>query len=226
MAKRKAPTDLDDVTPAKVTTTGPPDLDRQDSREPTALGSAAQSPDDNAVRTLHQSRVWAFAAVKSGVQLWHGLCLRFVRECFNVDSLYPDAKTAWLEARRKHYTTTAADVPNGKATFWQVGDHWHVAYSIGRGRVISTDTDIEAPGSANVVLITAISSAWGARLLGYVDDLNGEAPVPAPKPRPRLSNREWRIRHVRQAITHARSSGQLQRAARLRDWLTDLRRRG
>ncbi len=210
------------VEPSPVTTDGPaaPADGLQDRLDGDAIAKLA----DTAIRTRHQAHVWAFGQVRAGLPIYHELCLMFTRLCPNVGPLYPDARTARLEAVHFHRESDPDKVPNGKPVhFATSSDHDHVAWAIGNGKCVSSDTDRERPGTVNVVRIQAICDAWGAKLLGWADDINGED-VPAPRPRPRVSDRAWRIRMLRSAIQRARSAGQLHRVARLRKWLRALRK--
>lgn len=212
-----------DVESSEVTTTGPSaDADGRQDRPDVAgdLGKLAIGE----IRTRHQAHVWAFDQVKAGLAIYHNLCLMFTRLCPNADALYPDARTAWREAEHKHHTSDPDAVPNGKPVhFATSSEHDHVAWAIGNGRCVSSDTDASRPGTVNVVRIQAICDAWSATLLGWADDINGEL-VPAPKPRPRVSDRAWRVRHLVAAIKRAQSEGQSRRVARLRRWLRAIRR--
>ena len=151
----------------------------------------------------------------------------FVRSCFNVAPLYPDAITAWEQADNARHRVSDPDaIPRGYATFFRGGEHGHVCLSLGRGLCLTNDTGV--PGTINVARLADISSAWGYQLLGYTTEVNGEeAPRPKPaKPRkPRQTAHQWRVAELRRAIVRARANGHARRARRLRDWLADLRKR-
>lgn len=225
-----------ELEPVDVTLPPPDDELDQDVQDPEAaadrdgvgpatvaslveLGKAS----DDLVRTARGAIEWARDQVQNGAAVFLGMCLMFVRMCFNVGPLYPDAKTAWLEADRKTRCTPAA-APRGRAGFFRGGEHWHVVLTLGNGRCISTD--VKRKGRADVCLIAAIEDAWGYEFLGVTGDLNGEAPVPRTRPsKPRLTDRQWRIRHLRRAALRARSQGDTERLRRLRRWLDALRAR-
>lgn len=184
---------------------------------------AKVTPADDLVRTARGAIEWARDQVQAHVAIYHGLCLMFVRLCFNVGPTFPDAITAWQQATTRR-PCKPDQARRGHAGFFQGGDHGHVVLCLGNGRCISTD--VRKPGQASVCLISAIEQAWGYRFLGDVSDLNGERPVPRVKAsRPRLSNRAWRLRELRRAISHARAAGNAARARRLREWLTDVQGR-
>lgn len=193
------------------------------SQDQLDVAGKARGVVDDRVRTKHQARLFAFAAVRSGRRDWPGLCLQFVRTCFGVDPLYPDAITAWRErAGGFSINVEAHQVPNAKPVYFGGSEHGHVAFSIGDGRCISTDIDPDEPGAANVCRIDAICSAWGMTLLGWADDINGED-VPAPRPRRRrVPDRLWRRKMLRRAIVNSRRAGNHVRTARLRRWLDSL----
>ncbi len=185
---------------------------------------AKVTPADDLVRTARGAIEWARGQVKDRVAIYHGLCLMFVRLCFNVGPTFPDAITAWEQAATRHPCKPDA-ARRGHAGFFRGGDHGHVVLCLGNGRCISTD--VRKPGQASVCMIEDIEQAWGYRFLGFTSDLNGERPVPRQdKPsRPRVSTRAWRLRELRRAMSHARAAGNAARARRLRDWLSDLQRR-
>lgn len=175
------------------------------------------------VRTARGAIEWARDVSQRNVAIFAGLCLMFVRSCFNVAPLYPDAWTAWMEADRKN-RCTPADAPRGRAGFFRGGEHGHVVLTLGRGLCYSSD--VKRKGMVDVCRIADIEKAWGYTFVGTTGDLNGENPVPRPRAsRRRLSDRAWRIRHVRRALLRARSEGDTQRARRLRRWLDALRTR-
>lgn len=202
--------------PRRVTTTGPTPTATGDQDHVDALSFVIDPVDDGNVRTKRQAIEWGRAVMLDGVALYAGLCLRFVRLCFNVGALWPDAITAWVESPGKH-PSTPAKAPRGHAGFFSGGDHGHVVLLLGNGRCLTNDTG--APGTINVALITDIEKAWGYPFLGYTDELNGEAPVPAPRPTPRRDRRKWRIDLLKRALKNARAAGHTKRAKRLREWI-------
>lgn len=180
------------------------------------------TPTDELVRTIRGAITWGREQMTKGTAIWTGLCLMFVRMCFNVDPLFPDAITAWEQSSRKH-PCTPAQARRGHGGFFRGGDHGHAVLCLGNGRCLSTD--IRRKGMVDVVMIADIERAWGYKFLGDVDELNGEiAPRRVPQRR-RLSDRAWRIRQLRRAVVTARANGNPARAKRLREWLDDLRRR-
>lgn len=219
---------LDDLEPVDVTTDGPAitgngDQDLTDIADGDAK-LAFGLTDNGKVRTKRQAIEWALDQVKRQLAIYAGLCLMFVRLCFNVDPLNPDAKSAWMECppgRRHPFDGNYAAVPAGKAFFYRVGEHWHVVITLPKGRCVSSD--VVRYGYVNIVRLEAIADAWAAEPLGYVDELNGEYPVPAPRPRHRVTTRQFRIRFLRAAIARARAAGDHSRAARLHRWLNQVR---
>jgi hypothetical protein len=202
-------------------------VDPEVAQEIASLAAEVDADDETAksdgVRTRRQATRHALAAVRSGLAIWYGLCLFFVRDVpFNVDRLYPDARTAWREAERRHRFDGDYDaVPGGKPFFYRIGIHDHVVYTLGRGKCVSTD--VVEHGKPDVVMLAAIAEKWRARPLGHTDDLNGED-VPAPRPRRRRVTRAFKVKTLRFAIVRARAAGEYGRVGRLRHWLAQVRK--
>lgn len=196
--------------------------DQDTLADPPALSAELARVAGDDVRTVAGACRWAWSQVKANVDDYFGLCLMFVRMCLGVDPLYPDAITAWREADRKVREDRPHEIPRGYATFYRGGEHGHVVLSLGDGYCISTD--IRDRGQANKCKLSAITEAWGYELLGYVKDLNGEV-APRETNRRKVSTRDWRIRRLRAAVTHARNAGNMANAERLAVWLRELRDR-
>lgn len=104
---------------------------------------------------------------------WTGYCLVFVRSCFAVGAVWPDAATAWAKAVHKHPVAKGADVPRGVPVFWTGGSagHGHIALSRGDGTCWTTDFVRE--GKVDVAKIDDITRGWGLTLVGWTEDVNG-----------------------------------------------------
>jgi hypothetical protein len=206
-------------------------LDDDELRDVDGIGEAtfakftATKAGDDLVRTVRGAIEWARDQVRDGAAVWRGLCLMFVRMCFNVAPLYPDAITAWNESPGKRRCSTG-EARRGHAGFFRGGDHGHVVLCLGRGLCISTD--IKRSGLPDVCRLDDIVHAWGYDFLGDVTNLNGErAPRPT-KPtarKPELTTTAFRLRVLRKAIVRARENGNHARARRLRDWREAILRR-
>lgn len=148
------------------------------------------------MRTGNAACRWAREQVDHPLKDWTRLCLQFVRMAFDLPAVYPDAGTAWDRARYKHRTTDANTIPRGVPVFWETpGVADHVALSLGGGLCLSND--VRRPGRIDVVRIDAIREAWGAQLLGWTEDLNGQRVwqnKPAPPPAPPGPNNVTRAR--------------------------------
>jgi endonuclease/exonuclease/phosphatase family metal-dependent hydrolase len=120
-----------------------------------------------------------------------GWCLREVRQLYGVPALYPDAASAWKNAKKKHRTERTKDIPRGVPIFWTGGSsgHGHIAISAGDGDCYTTD--LPESGRWGWVRIDDITRAWRLDFVGWTEDLNGHtvwepvAPPPAPKPEPK-----------------------------------------
>lgn len=110
----------------------------------------------------------AASQVASASRDWTGWCLMFVRLMLGIAMKYGSAIAAWNGAQFKHTTGTP---PKGVPVFWNIGQHGHVALSDGGGYCYSTD--ILRRGKVDRVPIAKIASRWGARYLGWTEDLNG-----------------------------------------------------
>jgi hypothetical protein len=206
--------------PEPVRTHGPTDLGVSDQLLSAAdLGMILRNltvTGTTTVRTKRQAIEWGRNEMRSGHDGWAGLCLMFVRSCYGLEALYPDAWTAWQNAAKRHHADPD-EAPRGYAGFFRGGDHGHIVLLLGAGRCLTNDTG--APGTINVARLTDIEAAWGYRFQGWTEDLNGEvAPAPRSSSRPRL-DRAFRLKLLRQALVRARQQGKYRRAQVLRAWI-------
>jgi hypothetical protein len=226
--------ELADLEPSDVTTAGPESVDdahdvleldeltNLDGIGPATFAKLAGKISDELVRTKRGAIEWGRDVMESRVASFRGLCLMFVRLCFNVDALMPDAKAAWFDSDQKHPQRDPLKIPRGYATFFKGGEHWHVCLSLGRGLCLTNDTG--TPGTINVARLADIERAWGYELMGYVTELNGDAPVPRTRAtRRRVSDRAWRIARLRRAIVTARRNHNPEAIRRLRRWIDAVR---
>jgi uncharacterized protein YgiM (DUF1202 family) len=126
---------------------------------------------------------WARAEITSTSKSWRNLCLQFTRSAFRVKAKYPSAIVAWSNAKKRHATDNADSIPAGVPVFWSIGQYGHVAISLGGGRCISTD--ILRRGKPDIVDIDTVTKRWGARLLGWSEDINDVTVYVPPKPVPK-----------------------------------------
>lgn len=122
-----------------------------------------------AARRPNQALAWCLAESLDPTGSYQGLCLRFVREAFNVRAMHPSAKAAWkaIPDEQRHRSTAPPGVP----VYWRVAEHWHIAVSLGAG--VCWSTDILRRGRADVVPLRVIENRWGADYLGWSRLLNG-----------------------------------------------------
>lgn len=214
--------------PAPVITSGPSEADPADVLAPgdqdvthEAFGLSVEG--DDSIRTKRGAIEWGRDVMRQRLAIFRGLCLMFVRMCFNADALLPDARAAWFDAGAKHqFPCKPSEAPRGFPGFFRGGLHWHTVLLLGNGRCLTNDTGEE--GTINVALIEDIEKAWGYLFLGYTDLINGEA-VPAPRPTPRRSNRAFKIAVLRRLKQSARDAGLATREARFAAWLDKIRSR-
>lgn len=98
-----------------------------------------------------------------------GMCLRAVRTWLDVPPRDPSAIDAWRSVPKVERRTSSP--PAGTPVFWEVGQHGHIALSL--GHLLCVSTDILAPGRVSVVPIAEVERRWGAHLLGWTVSLNG-----------------------------------------------------
>jgi|SRR5690242_725377 len=234
MAKTKAELEAEldalaeSVGPLVDITTDGPQTDRdgaQDVPVPDALLAKLVDIGDDQVRTVRGAIEWARGQVRNETSGWSGMCLRFVRSCFGVDPLYPDAKTAWLQADRKHREPDVRKWPRGHAGFFEVGEHWHVVLTLGTDEHACISNDTQGDDQVHRARLTQFAPAWGAVPLGYTDDINGEIAPAVRRPRKPQGGREWRIQFLRRAWVRARAQGHTRRAQLLRKWMLQLKAR-
>src|SRR5690606_10040983 len=101
--------------------------------------------------------------VRNGKSVAVGYCLRETRQYYGVPSKYLSANDSLAAARRagKAYRITNwSKVPRGAVVYWDSpsSEHGHVAISIGKGRVISTDWP---RGRYGVVHGATLMRSWG-----------------------------------------------------------------
>lgn len=100
---------------------------------------------------------------------WTGICLIFVRNCFNVGPANTDATAGYKAAQFKH--GTSGTPPLGVPLWWTGGTHGHVAISTGDGSCYSSD--ILRTGKVDKVPISKIARQWGKTYKGWSEDING-----------------------------------------------------
>lgn len=133
-------------------------------------------------RTGSTAIAWARNQIKSPSRGYRQLCLQFTRLCYGVAASAPDANAGWRNATKRHAATSGANIPAGVPVWWAVGSYGHVAISTGNGKCVSND--ILRSGKVDEVSIDYITKRWGARLLGWSEDINGVTVYTAPKPAP------------------------------------------
>ena len=96
-----------------------------------------------------------------------GLCLQFVRTCFDVPSYYYSADLAWAGAQRKH-PGDRNPPPAVPLWFATPSPYDHVVFCCSSGEIISTwDDDVRSYPS-----ISAVEAAFDGTFLGWAEDIN------------------------------------------------------
>lgn len=100
-----------------------------------------------------------------------GMCLREVRECYQVGPKHPDASTDWRESPSKHIGDRTP--PRGVPVYWTGGSggHGHIAIATGDGNIWSTDS--RRPGYFDRVPLSAPERDWGLKYVGWSEHING-----------------------------------------------------
>jgi hypothetical protein len=124
-------------------------------------------------RNPQEALAWARGQHKDRGTEWRGLCLKFVRSCYDIPALYPSAAAAWQGAEFKHRETDGNKVPRGVPYFWTGGSQGfgHVVISAGGGKCWSNDVQIA--GGISLVSINDITRRWRQSPQGWTADING-----------------------------------------------------
>lgn len=99
-----------------------------------------------------------------------GMCLQWSRERATIASLYPDAATAWANAKNRHHGDR--NPPRGAMVYWTGGasGYGHIAVALGNGKVRSTDSG--GSGKPATVDIGWPEAHWGLPYAGWADNVN------------------------------------------------------
>ncbi len=127
-----------------------------------------------ALRSPANAVAWATPA-RTG---YGGLCLQFVRLAYGVAPKYAYARLAWQRAKHRHGTSSWAQVPIGAPVFFDrpSSRYGHVAIYVGGGKIATTHASTNRTG---VDKISTWTGAYGYRMLGWTEDLNGVRVLPA-----------------------------------------------
>jgi len=98
-----------------------------------------------------------------------GMCLKTVRTWWGISSRYPDAITAWREAKQQH--PGDKNPPVGAPVFWAGGQYGHIAIYVGGPNMRSTDCTSSA--KVSTAHGSWVKNTWGYDYLGWTGDLNG-----------------------------------------------------
>ena len=137
-----------------------------------------------------EAAAYALAEVKNPDKWYEGLCDHFATWCYGYGgSGYYDARTH-LNAVPDKFRHWGQRPPVGAFVWWNTGVHQHIAVSVGRGRVASTD--ILRLGKVDVVGIDVVTTRWNAPYLGWtepwVNNCWGLNPNSPPKVKPAKTN--------------------------------------
>jgi hypothetical protein len=111
-----------------------------------------------------------------------GMCLKTCRIAYGIPPKYPSAIAAWKATKRKFKDPTLA--PIGAAHFWEIGRFGHIAIqSRQAGQVWSTDAPLV--DRVGKVRLEWFAQNWGAKYLGWTDQVNGKTIELSQMPRKR-----------------------------------------
>lgn len=112
-----------------------------------------------------------------------GYCLKWVRTCWEIGSLYGSAIEAWNGARHKH--PGDRNPPDGAPCFYSGGTYGHIVVYRKHDSRRMRSTDCPSSGRVSDADLSWPESAWGSAYLGWTEDLNGvDLPIGAPEPTP------------------------------------------
>lgn len=112
-----------------------------------------------------------------------GYCLKWVRTCWGVGSLYGSAIEAWNGARKKH--PGDRNPPTGAPCFYRGGTYGHIVVFRERGSSKIRSTDCQTAGRVSNDALSWPERTWGQTYLGWTEDLNGvELPIDASDDKP------------------------------------------
>lgn len=128
--------------------------------------------------TQEQARAWAEGRV--GTSGYAGMCLKFVRQAYGVDGVYPSAFVAWKSAQFRHPQDDPRRIPDNVPVFFAPlrSPYGHVAFAVGDGLMITTNS------ATNRIHRHTIAS-WmnvGYDLLGWTEDINRVRVIDAKAP--------------------------------------------
>lgn len=135
------------------------------------------------VRTTKNAIAWSKGINKG----YKGLCLVFVRNCFNVAAKYPTAADSWKYATKKHESENYKAFPVGAPIHFKVPGlpAGHVALYLGDGKM---RTNVSHLGTVETRSVSWYLDFANATVLGWTEDLNGvivwKKPVVVAKPKP------------------------------------------
>lgn len=152
----------------------------------------------------------AVAAANSITVGYGGMCLKFVRTCYGIGPKEPSAKAAWANAKRRHVTSSTADIPVGAPIFLShpKSRYGHVAIYLGGGNMRTTNS------TTNRIHTDSVKKwiGWGYKLDGWTEDLNGVTipglkPPAKPTPKPgrwlRRGSTGSRVRNLQRGLNKA-----------------------
>ncbi|MGH3357240.1 MAG: hypothetical protein ACRDO7_00455 [Nocardioidaceae bacterium] len=132
-----------------------------------------------ATRSAKEAVAWIRNQHRIGSTAWGGMCLSDCRQAWGLPGVYPSAKVAWANAKKKHRFTNEDAIPYG-APVWSDrpggSTFGHIFLAGGtdkNGRRIFWSNDIGGFGRIVPVSLDAFRTRWGHEILGWAEDLNG-----------------------------------------------------
>jgi len=122
--------------------------------------------------TGRDAEQWMAVAHLSGRNGVKGMCLKTVRQAWQIPAKFPSAISAWNNTPRKNRFTDPMKAPVGATHFWKGGKFGHVAIQSSKPGYV-WNTDIPVKDRVGKIYYTEVNERWGYKYLGWTNKLNG-----------------------------------------------------
>ncbi|MEE8725140.1 MAG: NlpC/P60 family protein [Bifidobacterium crudilactis] len=125
------------------------------------------------MQTMINTREQAIAKSQTITKGYAGMCLAFVKDCYNAQAVHPSAISAWNTSTHKHATTDLSGIPRGAPIFFAPhgSPYGHVAIYLGDGTMRTTNS---STGLIHTDPVSIWTHQYGYTLLGWTDDIEGQ----------------------------------------------------
>lgn len=132
------------------------------------------------LRDSNQALAYARHEHFTNHDVWEGMCLNFVRNCYGIPPKYATAWEAWVNcpSAHKHPGTSPYHAPVGAALCFRGGSkgYGHImlaARPFPNGTHAAWSNDLVSWGSIDKVQRNAPVTHWGQTYVGYITQVNG-----------------------------------------------------